>query len=61
MINSISFTVKGDYKEMTLSRDDGSRWVEMQYHYSNGCAYARFELADLKKAVAILEGQDDER
>jgi len=61
MINSISFTVKGDYSAMRLTREDGSRWVEMQYQYGNGCAYARFELADLKKAVEILEGQDDER
>lgn len=25
MINKISFTVKGDYREMTLCRDNGSR------------------------------------
>lgn len=60
MINKISFTVKGDYREMTLCRDEGSRFVEMQYSYGNGCAYARFELADLKKAVEILGGQEDE-
>ena len=61
MINKVSFTLKGDYQTMTLCRDNGSRFVEMQYSYGNGCAFARFELADLKKAVAILEGQDDER
>lgn len=59
MINKISFTVKGDYREMTLCRDNGSRFVEVQYNYGHGCAFARFEFADLKKAVEILEGQDD--
>lgn len=59
MINKISFTMKGDYYEMTLSRDDGSRFVEMQFHYHNGCRYASFELADFKKALAILEQAEE--
>ena len=61
MINKVSFTVKGDYQAMTLCRDNGSRFVEMQYSYGNGCNYARFELADLKKAVELLEEQDDDK
>lgn len=60
MINRISFTVKGDYNEMTLHREADSNWVEMQYHHYNGCAFARFRFEDLKKAVELLEGQSDD-
>lgn len=59
MINKVSFTVKGDFSEMTLSRDEGSRFVEMSYHYRNGMSMARFELADLKKALELLESQEE--
>lgn len=55
MINKVTFTLKGDYYEMTMSRGEGSRFVEMQFHYHNGCRYASFELEDFKKALAILE------
>lgn len=59
MINKVSFTMKGDYYEMTMSRDEGSRFVEMSFHYHNGMSMARFELADLKKAVELLEAQGE--
>lgn len=55
MINRVTFTVKGDYNEMALRRDEGSSEVEMQFHYYNGCRYARFKFEDLKKAVEVLE------
>ena len=60
MINKVTFTLKGDYYEMTMSRDEGSRFVEMSFHYHSGMMMARFELADLKKAVELLEAQEDE-
>lgn len=59
MINKVTFTLKGDYYEMTLSRDEGSRFVEMSFHYHSGMRMARFELADLKKAVELLEAQEE--
>jgi len=55
MINSVSFDLKGDYNNLSLTREEGSRFVQMTYHYHSGCAYARFEFEDLKKAVEILE------
>lgn len=58
MIDRISFTVKGDYNEMTLRRDEGSSKVEMQFHHYNGCSFATFDFKDLKKAVEILSGED---
>lgn len=60
MINKVVFTLKGDYYEMALSRDEGSRFVEMAFHYHSGVRMAQFELADLKKAVELLEAQEDE-
>ena len=60
MINKVEFTVKGDYTEMTLSRSEGSRWIEMAYHYPKGASFARFELKDLEKALAILKEADNE-
>lgn len=58
MINKVSFTMKGDYYEMTLSRDEGSRFVDMSLHYHNGMRMAHFELEDFKKAVELLEAQE---
>lgn len=55
MINKVSFTVKDDYNEITLRRDEGSSQVQMQLHYYNGCKFATFNFEDFKKAVEILE------
>lgn len=60
MIENVSFTVKGDYNELTLKRKGGNNYVELQFMYYNGCQYARFKFDDLKKAVEILSEQDND-
>ena len=60
MIDKVAFTVKGDYNEMTLCRDEGSRWIEMQFHRHCSVSFARFKLEDLKMALAILDCAGEE-
>lgn len=60
MIESIEFTVKGDYQSITMHREEGSNKVRMDFHYYNGMAMATFDFRDMKKAVEVLSGEDDE-
>ena len=59
MISKITFTVKGDYSEMSLGRDEGSQFVDMEFHRHGGCSYATFKFEDLKKAVEILSAAEE--
>lgn len=54
MINRISFTVKGDYDELTFRRSEDSPNCEINFHRHSGMSIARFLFADLRKALNVL-------
>ena len=60
MINKVTLTLKGDFKELQLSRDEGSRFIDMQFHAHNGAWFANFKLADLKRALELLDDTESE-
>ena len=58
MIRGITITAKGDYQRITFSRED-SHTIDMSFSYPHGCSYASFNLEDMKKALDILENEND--
>ena len=59
MIRDITITAKGDYQRITFSREEDSHTIDMSFSYPRGCSYASFNLEDMKKALDILEKENE--